>query len=478
MGHRPQKLSVTRAMKDIADYKITKAKADMAPTLVERAKLELDWDKQDRPYDLKIKKQSIKKGEQDIAKTARETRTNFLGDIVSFYKWISEGEIPEEKEKRYAIARREITEKYEDEVTSASPDAVAGDLIPPEYDEAQISRIADLAGEELIKLGKNDRLVSKRTGEEKVGALEDNPKTAMAAFLKNNPDASNEEIANFARLLQKPSSALTLEERKELEKYKAGLKKDRPGTGAERDRATLIAKLPQFQAEAKTNPNKLYDEKGIRLDENAQPTVDAFGAPVVLPTFESVAGKRGAPKALMTMGEQWDDAKELQALLRKPKVADDLKREIDSGLLQRIKGKTLNELNKWMAEKGIASDSDTATAIRRMQRLASEERKEFMGVAVTELEVKSSLAWMPDAGDSYDAMINKINIMAQEGEQHFKRYMDVYKNKVNMAPYYNAWGLQRFYEHPNGNWSEKEPIYKDANGNAARYLGDGKWERL
>ena len=80
MGHRPQKLSVTRAMKDIADYKITKAKADMAPTLVERAKLQLEWDKQDRPYDFAMKKNEAKKGQQENYKTWMETRTASVRD--------------------------------------------------------------------------------------------------------------------------------------------------------------------------------------------------------------------------------------------------------------------------------------------------------------------------------------------------------------------------------------------------------------
>jgi len=250
------------------------------------------------------------------------------------------------------------------------------------------------------------------------------------------------------------------------------------GTGKERERATLIAKMPQFQAEAKADPNKLYAQKAIRLDENASPTVDAYGAPVVLPTFESIAGKRGAPAALMSMSEQWDDAVELQTLLKDPKVADDLGREVDSGLLDRIKGMVGNKLDKWMAERHILADSKTAEAIRRMQRIASEERKLFMGVAVTELEIKSALAWMPDAADSYDAMVNKINLMATEGEQHFRRYMDVYKDKANMAPYYNAWGLERFKPRPDGTWSEKGFIGKDAKGNLAEFLGGNKWKKL
>jgi hypothetical protein len=472
MEIRPsRKLSVIGAMKDIQDYKIMESKADMAPTLVERAKLELDWDKQDRPDDLKLKKQSIKKGEQDIVAKERESLLNYYNDSASMAKWVLEGETEEEQRKRYDVAKRMIISSHEDHVTSAGPGGKPGDLMP-EFDIEGIKTVASLAAEKARKLQAVDPtkdIVDMGTGEI-VREGEPKPTKPDKPFISTDKSGKQYLITPQEDGPPKVEAVPGITGKPTPDKSS--------GTGAERERATLTAKLPQYQAEAKADPNKLYAQKAIRLDENAEPTVDAFGAPVVLPTFESVAGKRGAPKALMIMGEQWDDAQQLQALLRKPKVAEDLSREIKSGLLARIKGKTLNQLNKWMAEKGIAADSDTATAIRRMQRLASEERKEFMGVAVTELEVKSALAWMPDAGDSYDAMMNKINLMASEGEEHFRRYMDVYKDKANMAPYYKAWGLERFYKHPDGKWSEKEPIYKDAKGNAARYLGDGKWEKL
>ena len=446
MQLRPSRpLSVIGAMKDIAEYKITKAKADEAPTLVERAKLQLEWDKEDRPYDLSLKKQSVKKGEQDIAKTAMEIRAAFLSDIVNFSKWISEGETPEEKQKRIDIARQQITEKYEDEVTSTSPDAVAGDLIPPKLDEAQISRIADLAGEELVKLGKSDRLVHPKTGEVKVDALKDDPKTAMEAFLRNNPNASNEEIANFARLLQKPSSALTLEERKELEKYKAGLKKDRPGTGPERDRALRMSKLDEYRTLAKENPNNAY-EKGIRLEDDGTVYLDAYGAPEILPPAHEVLGKRSMVNAIMQAGEHYDDAVELKELLKDPEVAANLKKAEDSGYWDRTKGTWNNRIFKYLRGLGITEDSKTATAIGRMQMMASIERKKYLGSAVTIPELKTITTWLPEANDSYDTMVNKINLIAKEGEQAFTRFLDFYKNQGNMTPFYKAFGIKRFSE--------------------------------
>ena len=63
MGHRPRKLSVIGAMKDIQDYKIAKARADEAPTLVERARLQLEHDKKALPLDLKLKSQAVAEGD-------------------------------------------------------------------------------------------------------------------------------------------------------------------------------------------------------------------------------------------------------------------------------------------------------------------------------------------------------------------------------------------------------------------------------
>jgi len=152
MEIRPsRKLSVIGAMKDIQDYKIMKSKADMAPTLVERAKLELEWDKEDRPDDLKLKKQSIKKGEQDIVAKERESLLNYYNDSASMAKWVLEGETEEEQRKRYDVAKRMIISSHEDHVTSAGPGGKPGDLMP-EFDIEGIKTVASLAAEKARKL--------------------------------------------------------------------------------------------------------------------------------------------------------------------------------------------------------------------------------------------------------------------------------------------------------------------------------------
>ena len=151
MGHQRSKLSVVGAMKDIQDYKIMKAKADMAPTLVERAKLELEWDKEDRPDDLKLKKQSIKKGEQDIVAKERESLLNYYNDSASMAQWVLEGETEEEQRKRYDVAKRMIISSHEDHVTSAGPGGKPGDLMP-EFDIEGIKTVASLAAEKARKL--------------------------------------------------------------------------------------------------------------------------------------------------------------------------------------------------------------------------------------------------------------------------------------------------------------------------------------
>ena len=116
----------------------------------------------------------------------------------------------------------------------------------------------------------------------------------------------------------------------------------------------------------------------------------------------------------MRMGEQWDDAKELSELLQLPSVQKNLQKANDDGLWNQVAGKWSNKITKWMQDSGISGDSPTATAVARIQRMSSEERKTFMGVAVTKLELQSALAWMPSAGDSFETIVNKTNLMAHK----------------------------------------------------------------
>ncbi len=76
--------------------------------------------------------------------------------------------------------------------------------------------------------------------------------------------------------------------------------------------------------------------------------------------------------------------------------------------------------------------------------MASEERKKFLGSAVTGTELKTTLGWMLNPGDSYDAMMNKINLIESEADELFRRHLGVYRNIANMSEWYDKYGLNRF----------------------------------
>ena len=450
MQLRPSKsLSVIGAMKDIADYKIMRAKADMAPTLAERAKLQFEWEKEDRPTNLKIKDLDIKGKELDIVDKERESLFKYTNDTANLAKWVLEGKTEEEKRKRYDISKRLITEAHEDQVTSDGPDGKPGDLIP-EYDEETIQRVASLAAEKakiLDKYKSGERGIDPETGEVIVEA-EYKPTSVKEKSWKTEDDEGNVYIV-------KQNEDGTLNVTKAPGGQIGKKSKVTQGTGAERQRDIRIAKMPEYQALAREDPNKAY-EKGIRLEDDGTVFVDAYGAPVILPSHATKL-KRGVLKGALAAGEQRDDAFELQELLVKPEVSQTLRKEIDSGLIDRIKGMTFNQLRKWMQGRGISEDSDTGTAIGRMQRMASEERKYFLGAAITETELKTVLGWMLNAGDSYDTMINKLNVIVHEADEQFIRFLDIYKNDVNMSPFYKAFGIDRFSNgQPNENNMDSE----------------------
>ncbi len=213
-----------------------------------------------------------------------------------------------------------------------------------------------------------------------------------------------------------------------------------------------IGKLRDLGAEG------AYMIHGFKVNEDKTLYVDPVNnAPVKLPPHNKVL-KRGLYKTAVRVGEQWDDTKELMALLKDPEVENNLKLAESDGLWNRVGSKWSNQVQHWMQKKGIGRNSKTATAIARMQRLASEERKAFMGVAVTELEMRSSLGWMPSAGDSLDTMLNKTALMEKEGEQEFRRFLDIYKDVADMSPFYKAFGIPRFGEVQGGvtEMSDKE----------------------
>jgi hypothetical protein len=76
--------------------------------------------------------------------------------------------------------------------------------------------------------------------------------------------------------------------------------------------------------------------------------------------------------------------------------------------------------------------------------MASDVRKELLGTAVTMTEVRSITGWLPDSRDNFESMVAKMNVGVHEATEGFKRWLDIFKDNANMAPYYNAFGWDRF----------------------------------
>jgi hypothetical protein len=273
----------------------------------------------------------------------------------------------------------------------------------------------------------------------------------QASMGLNQAIAQNKQLSNFMvkqqaeqtranKLLidQQRADAATLSA--EASMIRANKKTTTPGTAKERMTQKLIDIVPTLQS---MDPNEVY-RKGYQVEDDGSIATDlTTGAAIPLPKFTKEIGKRGGPRMLKAAGELYDDAKELHDLLLDPEVSQNLQSAVGEGLWDRARGSFSNRVTTWMSKKGILKNSKTATAVRRMQRMASEERKAFLGSAVTATELETTLGWMPAAGDSYDAMINKTNLILTEGRQEFKRFLDLYKDVANMSPWYRAFGLKR-----------------------------------
>jgi hypothetical protein len=217
-------------------------------------------------------------------------------------------------------------------------------------------------------------------------------------------------------------------------------------TGKEREEQRMRSSVDRLSTMALENPDKFHEDQHYRQNDDGSLFLDPITrSPVPLdPNWTKYLGKRTNVVTIKALGEQWNDAKELADLLALQEVKDSLREAQEAGHWDIAKGKWKNTITKWMQTKGFSKDSNTATAIARIQRLASEERKRFLGAAVTPTELQSVLAWMPDAGDSFDTIVNKTRLMGQEAEQEFRRWLSLYENITDMSPFYKAFGIKRF----------------------------------
>lgn len=215
------------------------------------------------------------------------------------------------------------------------------------------------------------------------------------------------------------------------------------------ERNTKLRKeaLPKIQA---IPPNEAY-ERGWKMNDDGTVFTELdTGAPVRLPSFEKVMGKRGMTKAVLAAGEHADDAKEVQALMADPDVARALNSANNAGMWDLAKGAWSNKMRGWLQKKGLATNSKVTETVIRIGRLASRSRKEFLGTAVTANELRTVQSWLPSIGDSFDLMLRKIGVAADESDEIFTRFLDVFKNQANMSPFYNAFGIDRFQQKGSG----------------------------
>jgi len=270
------------------------------------------------------------------------------------------------------------------------------------------------------------------------GTEEDEP--LLNTYSVRNEDGSVDTLENI-----KPGS----EQEKQL--IKRGLTKGKKTVGikpseAERAQKRLNDSTDKLTKMANEDPNKFYSEHNYRQNDDGSLFIDPVeGGPQELKVFTDILGKRGNLKAVIALGEQWDDSKELMELLQLPSVQSDLKKAKNDGMWDRVTGKWNNSINKWLQDQGIKGDSPTATAIARTQKMASEERHRLLGAAVTQNEEVSTKSWMPAAGDSYETMINKTRLMSQEAEQQFRRFVKVSELAgSDMSPFMDAFGIKKY----------------------------------
>jgi len=226
MQIRPSRpLSVIGAMKDIQDYKIMKAKADMAPTLAERAKIEWDWKKQDRTRDIEMKDEALKSVKLSNVEKERKTIVGFgqeLANLVSdayektesqedFTEFIQLGLIKLKEDPGYAD---QIEDKDGNDVFDAAE-------IKREDAEAIYGRAMQKV-ETLMKPG-DIRIVKGFGGKETITQApfkpteDKDPKTMIEDWLKKHPNSTDAEKIAFAQSLKAKGIKMTLSDGTEIE---------------------------------------------------------------------------------------------------------------------------------------------------------------------------------------------------------------------------------------------------------------------
>lgn len=229
----------------------------------------------------------------------------------------------------------------------------------------------------------------------------------------------------------------------EFEEYSTGPKFAK--SKEERMKAQLLRNKPMVQSFLKRKgPMATYADKW-KMNDDGTLYEDAEGVTVRLPSFWKATGKRGNIKHIIAAGEQLDDAIEVMELLQDPEVQREMQSKAnETGMVERVKGMTRNQLRKWAQQRGIGENTKAYEVLIRLQRMASEERKRLLGAAVTITELQSIVSWLPDAGDNFDSIVAKMNVGVYEATEGLMHWLDAFKHDADMSSFYRAFGWDRF----------------------------------
>lgn len=235
MHHKPRKLSVIGAMKGIQEYKIMKAQADLAPTLAEKTKTMWEYQKKALPVAQEQLETELKKSKLSLVAEERKNIVGFGNELAKLMSDAYENSTTQDEFTKY----------------------VQQGLINLKKDPAYADQVEDKDGNDTF-----DPADIKREDAEAVygRALEKVRTIAKPGDMIIEEGFGGKET--FRQVPFKPTTTLTLEERKELETHKAELKPEPTALTLEgkKDFEAHKNKLAKDLAEFKSDLKKLEPE--------------------------------------------------------------------------------------------------------------------------------------------------------------------------------------------------------------------------
>lgn len=309
--------------------------------------------------------------------------------------------------------------------------------VPQQYEEVAGPPTAEELGQQDQQFVRS--VVQRR---ERVAAASAQPEAYTKQFIKGiGGDAGTEDKrTEFFKKIDRINELRVLGQRTEAQEFELNAITDSLQTAKMRNQRyskdQLRALLPNLQ---QMDKQEIF-RQGFRMKDDGTLWADVEGLPVELPTFDEKMGKRTNVKELLEIGEMRDDLSQAEDLLNIPELRDEAARLWDN----EIRSMTQNSFRKWMQNRGINPFSPLGELMIRVQRIASDERKRMMGTAVTKIELESALAWLPEASDGWPEITQKIQLASSEADERLYRWLDSFKHIANMAPFYDAFGLDRF----------------------------------